>query len=110
MAPTESNSTPRRSAFTVRARIVGVVVVVAAVGIFFTGAFVHVVQRERILSGIDERLTTSVENVRFVVTEHQWTAIGHAVLPSNDRVRLGPDVIPRLENLRRERVRAGRRG
>ena len=79
MAPTESNSTPRRSAFTVRARIVGVVVVVAAVGIFFTGAFVHVVQRERILSGIDERLTTSVENVRFVVTENQWTGIDQAL-------------------------------
>ncbi|WP_173922747.1 HAMP domain-containing sensor histidine kinase [Agromyces sp. Marseille-P2726] len=79
MAQTEATQAPRRASFPVRARIVGIVVIVAAIGVFLAGAFAHVVQRERILANIDDRLTTTVENARIVVTEGQWTGLEPAL-------------------------------
>ena len=78
MTPTGPAS-PRRRSLPVRVRIVGVVVLVAAIGILLAGSFAHILQRERILANVDDRLTTTVENVRIVVTEGQWTGLDEAL-------------------------------
>ncbi|GAA1768500.1 sensor histidine kinase [Agromyces humatus] len=78
MSPTDS-MTPRRRSLSVRVRIVGVVVLVAAIGILLAGSFAHILQRERILANVDDRLTTTVENVRIVVTEGQWSGLDQAL-------------------------------
>jgi signal transduction histidine kinase len=70
---------PRPRALTVRGRIVGVVVAVAAVGIFVSGFAAYAVERQRVLDAVEERLLASVESVRFVVDEGTWTGLEPAL-------------------------------
>jgi len=63
-----TNETPaRRRVWTVRARIVTVIVVMSAIGMLSVGAVVYGVERARILSEIDERLEASLEAATALV-------------------------------------------
>ncbi|WP_198295441.1 ATP-binding protein [Diaminobutyricimonas sp. LJ205] len=60
--------TRRMPHWSVRVRILAAILVVTAVAMVTAGASAYFVQRERILDEIDDRLNTSVEAVRLVVT------------------------------------------
>ncbi len=77
MAERATSARPRP--LTVRGRIVGVVVAVAAVGILVSGFAAYAVERERVLAAVEERLLAGVENVRFVVTDGTWTGLDEAL-------------------------------
>ena len=54
--------------FSVRVRILASILVVAAIGLAAAGAITFLVQRDRILSGVDDRLRSRVEAARVIVT------------------------------------------
>ena len=54
--------------WTVRARILTSILLVTAVGMTVAGVTAFLVQRDRTMSAIDDRLTSHVESARFVVT------------------------------------------
>lgn len=77
MDGTETTTRPR--ALTVRGRIVGVVVAVAAIGIFVSGLAAYAVERQRVLDAVEDRLLASVESVRFIVADGEWTGLEPAL-------------------------------
>ncbi len=54
--------------FSVRSRILAVILVVTTVGMVVSGLGAYLVQRDRVLAGIDRELTASVEAARAIVT------------------------------------------
>ncbi len=58
----------RRPFWSVRTRILASILAAAAVGLTAVGAITFVVQRDRILAGIDERLLSRVESARLIAT------------------------------------------
>ncbi|MEI5584914.1 MULTISPECIES: sensor histidine kinase [unclassified Agromyces] len=79
MDGTRSDTPARPRTLTVRGRIVGVVVAVAAVGIFVSGFAAYAVERQRVLAAVEDRLLASVESVRFVVAEGTWSGLEPAL-------------------------------
>ncbi|MCK8608679.1 cell wall metabolism sensor histidine kinase WalK [Agromyces sp. C10] len=79
MDGTRSEDAARPRTLTVRGRIVGVVVAVAAVGIFVSGFAAYAVERQRVLDAVEDRLLASVESVRFVVADGTWTGLEPAL-------------------------------
>jgi signal transduction histidine kinase len=77
MADTQTSVRPR--SLTVRGRIVGVVVAVAAIGILVSGVAAFAVERQRVLDAVEDRLRASVESVRFVVADGTWTGLEPAL-------------------------------
>jgi signal transduction histidine kinase len=77
MADAQTSVRPRT--LTVRGRIVGVVVVVAAIGIAVSGIAAFAAERQRVLDAVEDRLRASVESVRFVVAEGTWTGLEPAL-------------------------------
>src|SRR5690606_15987086 len=64
---TETPSPPRRRlSISVRTRIVAALTVAAALGLAAVGFSVYLVERHRILDGIDERLMANLESARFL--------------------------------------------
>ncbi|MGY6497601.1 MAG: HAMP domain-containing protein, partial [Microcella sp.] len=58
--------TPPR--WSVRSRILGVILVITALGMTVAGASAYLLQRERVLAVIDEELFTAVESARAIAT------------------------------------------
>ncbi|HET8958576.1 MAG TPA: hypothetical protein VFM95_09000, partial [Microcella sp.] len=58
-------SPPRWS---VRSRILGVILIITALGMTVAGASAYVLQREQVLDVIDEELFTAVEAARAIAT------------------------------------------
>src|SRR5690606_1237710 len=54
-------------AFSVRTRIVAVITSVAAVGLLAVGVSVYLVERQRILEQVDQRLHANLDSARFIV-------------------------------------------
>lgn len=67
----------------VRARILVSILAVAALGLALAGATAYLVQRERILHGIDERLAARVEAARVVVTGDSDAVAGTRTVPAS---------------------------
>ena len=68
-----------------RTRIVTAITVVAALGLFAVGFSVYLVERQRILENIDERLAASLESARFMISEQgpgvgEWTSSNEALV------------------------------
>lgn len=53
--------------FTVRARILAVILVITTVGMTFAGISAYFVQRDRVIEGIDQELLAAVESARAVL-------------------------------------------
>lgn len=68
---------PRRRPVTVsvRVRILAAMLVVAAAGITIAGGSAFLVQRERVLSQVDQRLTDTATRLRAIATEKQYTSV-----------------------------------
>ena len=85
-------SSPRwRPLRSVRARILATMLLVAAAGMLVAGATAYLVQRERVLSGIDERLASVVDQVAFVVSETPGVTIDQALSEVVQQVRPATD-------------------
>jgi len=65
--------------WTVRTRIVLVIVIVSALGMLSVGVAVYLVERDRILADVDERLRASLESARALVA----TGLGGEPWPSS---------------------------
>lgn len=92
---TETPSPPRRRlSISVRTRIVAALTVAAALGLAAVGFSVYLVERHRILDGIDERLMANLESARFLTAEDGQDAVNRdsstAVLSTILR-RMSPD-------------------
>lgn len=61
--------------WSVRSRILASILVVAAIGMTTAGAITFLVQRDRILAGIDDRLRSRVEAARVIVTGDLPTSV-----------------------------------
>lgn len=66
-------------AWTVRTRILLVIVIVSALGMLSVGAAVYIVERDRILADVDERLRASLDSARALVA----TGLGGQPWPSS---------------------------
>ena len=64
---------------------------VAAAGMLVAGATAYLVQRERVLGGIDDRLLSVVDEVAFVVTDTPGVTVDQALSEVVQRVRPGTD-------------------
>jgi signal transduction histidine kinase len=53
----------------VRTRIVAVITLVAAIGLLSVGAAVYLVERQRILEQVDDRLEANLDSARFIVAQ-----------------------------------------
>jgi signal transduction histidine kinase len=87
-----------RRGLSVRSRILASILVVAAVGLASAGAITFLVQRDRTLAAVDQRLTSRVEAARFVVTDGDESfattrealrAVIQRVIPSGNESALG---------------------
>ncbi|MCI2956216.1 HAMP domain-containing histidine kinase [Agromyces atrinae] len=65
--------------WTVRTRIILVIVIASALGMLSVGVVVYLVERDRILSDVDERLRASLESARVLV----GTGLGGEAWPSS---------------------------
>ncbi|MET0302907.1 MAG: HAMP domain-containing sensor histidine kinase [Microbacteriaceae bacterium] len=81
MADAHEESTDRRG-LSVRTRILASILAVAIVGLAVAGATAYFTQRDRILTGIDERLEQRVEAARAVVTGEVPARDGDDSLPA----------------------------
>lgn len=62
--------------FSVRSRILAVILIVTALGMAVSGVSAYVVQRDRVIEGLDTELLASVEAARGIVTGVSTTAAG----------------------------------
>lgn len=79
-AGTTTTAVPVRRVWSVRVRILTVILLVAAVGLTVAGGTAYLVQHDRALREVDTRLAASVESVRFIVTGVQTTNLGDTTL------------------------------
>ncbi len=64
---------------------------VAAAGMLVAGATSYLVQRERILSGVDDRLAGAVDDVQFVASDLQASTLDDVLAALVQRLRPGTD-------------------
>ena len=62
--------------FSVRSRILAVILIVTALGMSVSGVAAYLVQRDRVIEGLDAELLASVEAARGIVTGVSTTATG----------------------------------
>lgn len=60
-------ATRRRPTISVRTQIVAAITLVAAIGLTAVGLSVYVVERQRILEGIDDRLHANLDSARYLI-------------------------------------------
>jgi two-component system, OmpR family, sensor kinase len=80
-----------RALRSVRARILLSMLVVAAVGMIVAGGTAYVIQRERILSQIDDRLVSAVDESSFIAGDAQAATLDDALYAIVQRLRPGTD-------------------
>jgi two-component system, OmpR family, sensor kinase len=80
-----------RALRSVRARILVSMLVVAAVGMTVAGGTAYVIQRERILSQIDDRLVSAVDESSFIAGDAQAATLDDALYAIVQRLRPGTD-------------------
>ena len=68
--------------FSVRSRILASILVVTAIGMTVAGGTAFLVQRDRTLHEIDDRLLSRVESARFVVTGAAAATGGDQTVPA----------------------------
>lgn len=69
MKQTTTATPPRRFGLSVRTRIVTAITAVAAVGLLAVGVSVYLVERQRIMEQVDQRLHANLDSARFIVGE-----------------------------------------
>lgn len=87
---------PRASAFptwSVRARILAVILVITTLGMTFAGVSAYFVQRERVIESIDDELLAAVESARAVLTTPRVaeTIPGDPTVEPSDETPAAPD-------------------
>ncbi|WP_134402482.1 cell wall metabolism sensor histidine kinase WalK, partial [Cryobacterium sp. TMT4-10] len=80
---------PRRPMLSVRVRILAAILLVAAAGLFASGAAASLVQRERTLDSVDSALTAEVGEARFIATESGSTSLDAVLAAVVQQVRPG---------------------
>ncbi|MBC7442903.1 MAG: HAMP domain-containing histidine kinase [Ramlibacter sp.] len=73
----------------VRVRILAAILLVAAAGLFASGAAAYLVQRERTLDSIDSALATEVDEARFIATDSGSTVLAAVLAAVVQQVRPG---------------------
>jgi two-component system, OmpR family, sensor kinase len=73
----------------VRSRILATTLVVTAAGMLVAGATAYLVQRERVLASVDDRLSTTVDEVVIVVAETPGATVDTALSALVQRIRPG---------------------
>lgn len=88
MPSTPARWRPLRS---VRSRILASMLAVAAAGMLVAGATAYLVQRERILGAVDDRLASAVDEVSFIVSDTPGATLDEALAAIVQRLRPGTD-------------------
>lgn len=87
-SPARRRFRPLRS---VRSRILATMLLVAATGMLVAGATAYLVQRDRVLAGVDDRLASAVDDAQFVASDAQATTLDGVLTALVQRLRPGTD-------------------
>jgi two-component system OmpR family sensor kinase len=89
----------RRPRWSVRSRIVASMLFVSAIGLVVAGTSAYVLQRERTLIEIDERLLSRVDSARFVVTGISSARDGASVVATDPDAPIFATTTDALESI-----------